>query len=91
LLSAGALLEVAINASLGKLDIPAGWAEDLLREGFELLPITPAHGAALRDLPVVGGHRDPFDRLLVAQAAIERTPIVTCDPRIAAHGYPTIW
>jgi len=91
LLSAGTLLEVAIKASLAKLEVDEGWAEELLREGFELLAITPAHGIALRDLPVVGGHRDPFDRLLVAQASVERVAIVTRDPRIVAHGYPTIW
>lgn len=95
LLSAGTLLEVSIKASLGKLEVPAEWAEELLAEGFALLGIGLAHARAYRELSyvTVGGAplRDPFDRLLVAQAQVERTPIVTRDPGIAAHGVATIW
>ncbi len=80
---------------LGKLEAPAEWAEELLREGFALLPITPAHADAYRALPYVevGGKalRDPFDRLLVCQAEVEGVPIVTRDPEIIAHGGATIW
>ena len=89
------LFEVAIKASLGKLEVPDEWAEELLAEGFELLPISPAHAQAYRELPYVevDGHplRDPFDRLLVAQAEAEAVPIVTRDPAILAHGPATIW
>jgi PIN domain nuclease of toxin-antitoxin system len=95
LLSAGTLFEVSIKASLGKLEAPAEWAEELLAEGFALLPITPAHAHAYRALPYVelGGKalRDPFDRLLVAQAEVEHVPLVTRDPEIIAHGGATIW
>jgi len=95
LFSAGTLLEVAIKASLGKLEAPEEWAEELLAEGFALLPITPAHAVAYRALPYVkaGGRaqRDPFDRLLVAQAEVERVPIVTRDAGIAAHGAASLW
>lgn len=95
LLSAGTLFEVAIKASLGKLEAPAEWAEELLAEGFGLLPITVAHAHAYRALPyaTVDGKplRDPFDRLLVAQAEVEGTPIVTSDPAIVAHGPATVW
>jgi len=59
------------------------------------LPISTAHAAALRRLPYVGlggrPQRDPFDRLLVAQAMVEGAPVVTCDRGIAAHGVPTLW
>lgn len=95
LVSAGTLFEVSIKASLGKLEVAEEWVEELLAEGFALLPISVAHAAAYRRLPYVelGGKRlrDPFDRLLVAQAATEQIPLVTCDPGIVAHGVATIW
>ncbi len=59
-------------------------AEELLAEGFALLPITTAHASASRRLPYVelGGkrQRDPLDRLLVAQAETEKVPLVSRDP-----------
>lgn len=71
------------------------WAEELLAEDFALLPISPAHATAYRRLPYVElngkPHRDPFDRLLVAQAMVEGVPLVTRDPGIRAHGAPTLW
>jgi PIN domain nuclease of toxin-antitoxin system len=95
LLGAGTLFEVSIKASLGKLEAPAEWAEELLAEGFALLPISLAHAHAYRALPYVelGGKalRDPFDRLLVAQGEVEGVPIVTRDPGIVDQGGATIW
>jgi PIN domain nuclease of toxin-antitoxin system len=95
LFGAGTLLEVAIKSSLGKLEVAERWAEELLAEGFSLLPISPAHADRYRHLPYVEvdgrSMRDPFDRLLVAQAEVERVPLVTRDPAIAAHGVATIW
>jgi PIN domain nuclease of toxin-antitoxin system len=96
LVSAGTLFEIAIKESIGKLDMPAGWTDELLsEEGFSLLPIGTAHANALRVLPFVAVDgteiRDPFDRLLVAQAGVEGVPIVTRDPAIRAQGTPTIW
>lgn len=92
---AGTLLEVSIKASLGKLEAAEEWAEELLAEGFSLLPISTAHATAYRRLPYVElngrPHRDPFDRLLVAQAVTEGVPVVTRDPAVAAHGVPTLW
>jgi len=89
------LLEVAIKASLGKLEAPETWADELVAEGFALLPITVAHARAYRALPYVKvgrrAQRDPFDRLLVAQAEIEGVPIVTRDPGVTAHGIATLW
>jgi PIN domain nuclease of toxin-antitoxin system len=86
---------VSIKASLGKLEVAEGWIEELLDEGFALLPISVAHSAAYRRLPYVEvgrkRQRDPFDRLLVAQAMIEQVPLVTSDPGIVAHGVATIW
>ena len=95
LLSAVSLFEVAIKASLRKLPVAAEWADELLGGGFSLLPIGTAHGEALHGLPFVTVNgstvRDPFDRMLVAQAQAEGVPVVTRDPAIAAHGVPTIW
>jgi PIN domain nuclease of toxin-antitoxin system len=95
LLSACTLFEVAIKSSLGKLEVPPEWAEELMAEGFSLLPISVAHAQAYRELPYVKVDgsilRDPFDRLLVAQADVEGIPIVTRDPAILAHGPATIW
>jgi PIN domain nuclease of toxin-antitoxin system len=53
-------------------------------EGFGWLPIGAAHARGVRDLAT--HHRDPFDRLLVAQALIERLPVVTTDARLADYG-----
>jgi PIN domain nuclease of toxin-antitoxin system len=93
--SAGTLFEISIKASIGKLEIADGWIEELFSEGFGLLGILPAHAEALRKLPhvEVGGRplRDPFDRLLIAQAQVEDLPIVTRDPSIPAYGAATIW
>lgn len=95
LFGAGTLFEVSIKASLGKLKVAEGWAEELLAEGFSLLPISLAHARVYRELPYVklDGKvlRDPFDRLLVAQAEVEGAPIVTRDPALAAQGASTIW
>jgi len=95
LLSACTLFEVAIKSSLGKLEVPTEWAEELMAEGFSLLPISIAHAQAYRGLPYVkvdgSTFRDPFDRLLVAQAEVEGLPIVTRDPAILAHGPKTVW
>ena len=95
LLSAGTLFEVSIKASLGKLEITDDWAEELLAEGFTLLAISTAHATAYRRLPyaeVKGkAQRDPFDRLLVAQAMVEGVPLLTRDPGIVAHGVAAIW
>jgi PIN domain nuclease of toxin-antitoxin system len=95
MLSAMSLFEVAIKAAVRKLTVRRDWADGLLADGFSVLPIGAAHGEALRALPFVTINgstiRDPFDRLLVAQANVERVPVITRDPAIAAHGVPTIW
>jgi PIN domain nuclease of toxin-antitoxin system len=96
LISAATFFEMAIKTSVGKLDLPPRWADRLVTEQrFAILPILPSHATALGDMPLVSVNgneiRDPFDRLLVAQAGVEDIPVVTRDPAIAAHGVPTIW
>jgi PIN domain nuclease of toxin-antitoxin system len=95
LVSAGTLFEVAIKQSVGKLRLPGDWIDELLAQGFSLLPINPSHSKALSELSFVeldgSAIRDPFDRLLVAQSDVEGVPVVTRDPAIRAHGAATIW
>lgn len=95
LIGAGTLAEIAIKRSLGKLEIDANWPEQAQADGFALLPIDWTHARRLQELPFprIAGreHRDPFDRLLAAQALGERIPVVTRDPAITAYGVPTIW
>lgn len=76
--SAASAWEVSIKVSLGKLVVPGPLMEAVAASGFAPLPIAFAHAEALKDLPPV--HADPFDRMLVAQARVERLCLVTRDP-----------
>lgn len=88
-LSAASVWEIAIKRSLGKLVIADGWAAALARLRFDPMPITAIHAGAVEHLP--WHHRDPFDRLLVAQASVERCAIVTADDRLRAYGIEIVW
>ncbi|MGX5695552.1 type II toxin-antitoxin system VapC family toxin [Agromyces soli] len=83
LVSSITVAEVSIKASLGKLDAPTGLDTELERLGFTPLALTPAHAEALRALP--WHHRDPFDRMLVAQAMVEGVPLLSADARLRAY------
>ena len=91
--SAASLWETAIKAGLGKLNLPAPYADifpqQLEINGFSLLSITPAHCATLLTLPL--HHRDPFDRILVAQAKTEGMTLVTDDGKLRAYDVPLRW
>jgi PIN domain nuclease of toxin-antitoxin system len=89
LLSAAVVLEVEIKRSLGKLEVPGDLAETLMDAGAEPLPIRIAHARAVGELP--WHHRDPFDRLLIAQAGVERAVVVSDDQALRAYDVPTIW
>ena len=84
--------EIAIKLALGKLSAPpnaSGWLpRQLAAKRFTLLPIALEHALAVEHLPP--HHRDPFDRLLIAQATIEGLTIVTGDPQFAAYRVPVI-
>lgn len=84
--SAVSVAEVAIKTSLGKLSAPAGLDAVVREAGFGELPFTAAHAEALRELP--WHHRDPFDRMLVAQALVEGLDLLTTDPRLG--NYPVV-
>jgi PIN domain nuclease of toxin-antitoxin system len=83
-LSAVVVWEIRIKQSIGKLDLPGDFAEALVGQGFAELPVTVAHAHAIAELPAI--HRDPFDRMLVAQAKVEKMTIVTRDQTIADYG-----
>jgi PIN domain nuclease of toxin-antitoxin system len=89
LLSAAVIWEVAIKRSLGKLQAPVDLAATLLGAGAQPLPVTLDHAAAVEMLP--WHHRDPFDRLLVAQALTENAAIVSQDERLRGYGVPVVW
>lgn len=87
--SAASVWEIAIKRSLGKVTLPDSWASALRRLGFAPMPVTAIHAAAVENLP--WHHRDPFDRLLVAQASVERRALVTADRRFAMYPVDTLW
>jgi PIN domain nuclease of toxin-antitoxin system len=89
LLSAAVVWEVAIKRSLGKLDAPDGFASQLLNGGAVPLPISLDHADAVRSLP--WHHRDPFDRLLVAQATLEDAVLVSNDERLSPYEVEVAW
>lgn len=89
LLSATVVWEVAIKRSLGKLEAPPDLAATLVGAGAQPLPITLDHAAAVESLP--WHHRDPFDRMLIAQAQIEGAAIVSHDERLDQYGVSRIW
>jgi PIN domain nuclease of toxin-antitoxin system len=88
LVSVASLWEIAIKRSLGKLRAPDDLPEQVTAAGFGWLAIAPEHAWRVGDLPF--HHRDPFDRILVAQALAERLPI-TGDLRFAAYGVDARW
>lgn len=89
LLSAAVVWEVAIKRSLGKLDIPEDFAPTVLAAGAQSLPISLDHAAAVEGLP--WHHRDPFDRMLVAQAACEGAALASNDEALRPYGVNLVW
>jgi PIN domain nuclease of toxin-antitoxin system len=91
--SAASHWELAIKLSIGKLSIaepfPAFIQHAVVDTGFEFLPIEPHHTAILVGLP--HHHRDPFDRLIIAQALAENMPIVGSDPVFDQYPIRRIW
>ena len=88
-ISAATLWEIVIKRSTGKLSFPDDLAQVLQEEGFALLPIGFLHLGALAALPML--HRDPFDRMLIAQAIAEGMPLVTADRAMRPYPVPVFW
>ena len=91
--SVASVWEIAIKAGLGQLKVPPdlrGYLRrQLARNEFELLPVLFEHAVAVRDLPL--HHRDPFDRLLIAQTRVERLNLISRDPRMRAYEIEVLW
>lgn len=89
LFSAGSIWEIAIKNGLGRADFrvdPQLLHNGLIGAGYGELPIIGAHAMAVDRLPPI--HKDPFDRLLVAQATVENIVLVTADPVVAQYPGP---
>jgi PIN domain nuclease of toxin-antitoxin system len=89
MLSAAVVWEVAIKRSLGKLAVPEEYLSLLLGAGVQTLAISVEHAAVVEALPQ--HHCDPFDRMLVAQAAIEGAGLVSCDEALRPYDVTLIW
>ena len=93
LLSVASLWEIAIKYSLDKLKLPTAYEifipQQLTLNDVEVLPILLSHLAAVSALP--RHHRDPFDRMLVAQAQVEGVAIVSVDPLLDAYSIQRLW
>jgi PIN domain nuclease of toxin-antitoxin system len=85
--------EIAIKAHLGRLQLPDDLERFIVAQlsanAILVLPIQLRHALRVYTLP--DHHRDPFDRMLVAQSQVEDLPIVTADPQIARYPVPVIW
>jgi PIN domain nuclease of toxin-antitoxin system len=91
--SAASSWEIAIKCAIGKLKLPESPERyvpaRLESQGMVGMPVEHVHALRVASLP--DHHRDPFDRLLVAQAQIEKMTLLTTDPLIAAYDVKTIW
>lgn len=90
IVSAATLWEIAVKRSLGKLRVPDAYPEIIEQEGYSTLPVLAAHAHAVADLPL-DDHRDPFDRLLVAQAKVEALPIISADAALDRYSVARLW
>jgi PIN domain nuclease of toxin-antitoxin system len=93
LLSVASLWEMAIKVSIGKLSLAEPFdvlvPREIKQNGFQLLGIDMAHTAVVAALPL--HHRDPFDRLLIAQAKVEQVPIIGADSVFDAYLVKRLW
>ncbi len=91
-LSAVSLWEIAVKIQIGKLDLPtdpAFFQHHLRKLKCDLLPVEASHSFELLRLPLL--HKDPFDRLLIAQARVEQMTLITRDEQIRTYPVPTLW
>jgi PIN domain nuclease of toxin-antitoxin system len=88
LVSAASAWEIAIKRAQGRLEAPQDLAAAVAKQSFRPLPIRFEHAAAAGDLP--RHHRDPFDRMLIAQAMVEGLTIMTRDTSFEAYGVPLL-
>lgn len=93
LLSVASIWEMAIKTSLGKLTLAQPFEQlipvQIEINGLEILPVEAHHATRVAKLPF--HHRDPFDRLIIAQALVEDLPILSVDPAFEAYSVRRIW
>lgn len=90
--SVASVWEMAIKSALGRLTLPAPvsvYIGDKIRDGLRVLAIEWSHAAEVERLPF--HHRDPFDRLIIAQAISEHSAVVTRDRVFSRYGVDVIW
>ena len=92
-LSAASCWEIAIKARLGKIELPARpdayITDQMSKNAVQGLPIELSHAFQVFHLPL--HHRDPFDRMIIAQSQMEKIPIITSDPLISKYRVRTVW
>jgi PIN domain nuclease of toxin-antitoxin system len=92
-LSVASMWEILIKARIGKILLPQPTGPFLISKlksnGVRLLPITADHVLRIESLPDY--HRDPFDRMLIAQSIEEKLPLVTADPVFSSYSIEVIW
>ena len=93
LISPASYWEIAIKVSIGKYSLSKPYADfverGIIDNGFVILPIEPKHTAVVATLPL--HHRDPFDRLIIAQAIVEQIPVVGNDEAFDAYPVTRLW
>jgi PIN domain nuclease of toxin-antitoxin system len=93
LISTVTFWEIAIKVSIGKLELGEPYRafvhREINRNNFDILSVSVDHAAAVSILPF--HHRDPFDRMLVAQAIVEQIPVVSGDPAFDAYAITRLW
>ena len=82
-ISAASIWEISIKSTIGKLDIPDNYLEILFNQNFKELPVTWQHARKVSSLPM--HHKDPFDRLLIAQSFIENLTLLSVDKNILKY------
>jgi PIN domain nuclease of toxin-antitoxin system len=87
--SSASAWEVAIKLALGKLRLPGPFEAGVEDSGFDKLPVTFAHAAAVAALPA--HHTDPFDRMLIAQALVEGFTLLSADQQLGLYRVPILW
>lgn len=91
--SAASIWEIAIKARLGRLSIPGDPGQfiggQVVENAFRGLPIVAGHAVRIWELP--DHHRDPFDRMLVAQAQVEGLALISRDPEVARYDIEVVW
>ncbi len=92
-LSAASMWEIALKAGAGKIHLAGGTARflelEIRRNRLSPLPVQPAHVLRVTYLPPI--HKDPFDRLLIGQAQVEKLALITSDPLITRYPVQVIW